>query len=153
VHQDGQRINPMSRPSAWAHRALDVGGRALGSAGHALSSAEHLATEALVAFVDGELGLGAHQRAAAHLARCAECSAEVRAQLQARAAVRASLTPCTPIGLLGALRRIPDGAAAMPGPGTRSGGSVVQDAAGAWVSVLRPQEYRPAPMTPESHRR
>jgi len=140
VRQEGQRGSGTSRPGSWAHRALGVGGRVLGSAGHALASGEHLATEALVAFVDGELGLGPHQRAAAHLAECSECSAEVRAQLQARSAVRAAAAPCTPAGLLGVLRNIPD-FGGVSGGASRWPGGVVQNPDGAWVSVLRPEHF------------
>lgn len=140
MRQEGQRGSGTSRPGSWAHRALGAGGRVLGSAGHALASGEHLATEALVAFVDGELGLGAHQRAAAHLAGCSECSAEVRAQLQARSAVRAAEAPCTPAGLLGVLRNIPD-FGGVSGGASRWPGGVVQNPDGAWVSVLRPEHF------------
>ena len=153
MHPDGQRSERAARSASWTHRALGVGGRALGSAGQALSSVEqrgssrlgaaHLGVEALVAYVDGELGMGAHQRAAAHLAVCTECASEVQAQLQARAAVRAAGTPCTPAGLLGALRQIPEAQAPRPLPplGATVRGSVVQGEDGAWVSVLRPERY------------
>ena len=43
-------------------------------------STEHLSTEAIAAFVDGELRMTAHLRAAHHLSLCPECSAEVDAQ-------------------------------------------------------------------------
>ena len=153
MHPDGQRRERAPRSTSWAHRALGAGGRALGSAGHALTSVEqrgsshlgtaHLGVEALVAYVDGELGMGAHQRAAAHLAVCTECACEVQAQLQARAAVRAAGTPCTPAGLLGALRQIPEAQAPrlLPPPGATVRGAVVQGDNGAWVSVLRPERY------------
>ena len=48
-------------------------------------STEHLSTEAIAAFVDGELRMTAHLRAAHHLSLCPECAAEVEAQRQARA--------------------------------------------------------------------
>lgn len=150
MHPDGQRRERAPRSTSWTHRALGVGGRALGSAGHALSAVEqrgsshlgaaHLGVEALVAYVDGELGMGAHQRAAAHLAVCTECASEVQAQLQARAAVRAAGTPCTPAGLLGALRQIPEAQAPRP-LGATVRGTVVQGEDGTWVSVLRPERY------------
>ena len=153
MHPDGQRRERTPRPASWTHRALGAGGRALGSAGHALSNVEqrgsshlgatHLGVEALVAYVDGELGMGAHQRAAAHLAVCTECASEVQAQLQARAAVRAAGTPCTPAGLLGVLRQIPEAQAPrlLPPLGPTVRGAVVQGEDGAWVSVLRPERY------------
>ena len=53
-------------------------------------STEHLSTEAIAAFVDGELRMNAHLRAAHHLSLCPECAAEVEAQRQARAALRDS---------------------------------------------------------------
>lgn len=162
MHPDGQHGDRGPRPSSWTSRALGAGGRALGTAGHVLSSAEqrggshlgsaHLGTEALVAYVDGELGMGAHQRAAAHLALCTECAGDVQAQLQARSAVRAAVTPCTPAGLLGALRQIPEvqpPPAPPPDPAVR--GAVVLDADGAWVSVLRPERFGAvAPAAPGS---
>lgn len=151
---DGRHGDSAPRPSSWTHRALGAGGRALGQAGQALSSAEqrgashlgtaHLGTEALVAYVDGELGMRAHQRAAVHLAVCAECVVDVQAQLQARAAVRSAGTPCTPASLLGALRQIPTAQPPVPPTppaGTTVRGAVVQDADGAWVAVLRPERY------------
>lgn len=70
-------------------------------------STEHLSTEAIAAFVDGELRMSAHLRAAHHLSLCPECSAEVDAQGQARAALRDSCPIVVPTGLLGALSQIP----------------------------------------------
>ena len=43
-------------------------------------STEHLSTEAIAAFVDGELRMSAHLRAAHHLSLCPDCAAEVDAQ-------------------------------------------------------------------------
>lgn len=40
-------------------------------------STEHLSVEAIAAFVDGELRMNAHLRAAHHLSQCAQCAAEV----------------------------------------------------------------------------
>ncbi|TDP93818.1 zf-HC2 domain-containing protein [Labedaea rhizosphaerae] len=71
------------------------------------TSVPHLLPDAVVAYVDGELSPSSHDRASAHVAGCAFCAAEVTAQRQARAAVRAADTPCTPAGLLAALRAIP----------------------------------------------
>ncbi|SKO57619.1 RNA polymerase sigma-70 factor [Mycobacteroides abscessus subsp. bolletii] len=53
-------------------------------------STEHLSTEAIAAFVDGELRMSAHLRAAHHLSMCAECALEIDAQRQARTALRDS---------------------------------------------------------------
>ncbi len=140
---------------SWTRRARSAGGRVLGHAGNALGE-EHLGTEALVAFVDGELTLGAHQRAAAHVAGCLECSDEVRAQVLTRSAVRSAAVPVVPVGLLGALRGIPGAprtppAATTPPPPPHG---VVLDEHGAWVAVLRPDRYGPVGVdrTPPSTR-
>jgi hypothetical protein len=70
-------------------------------------STEHLSTEAIAAFVDGELRMSAHLRAAHHMSLCPQCSAEVDAQGQARAALRESCPIRIPTSLLGALSEIP----------------------------------------------
>lgn len=71
-------------------------------------STEHLSAEAMAAFVDGELRMSAHLRAAHHLSLCPECAAEVDAQGQARSALRDSCAVSIPSSLLGALSQIPD---------------------------------------------
>ena len=71
-------------------------------------STEHLSVEAIAAFVDGELRMSAHLRAAHHLSLCPECAAEVDAQGQARSALRDSCSVVIPTSLLGALAQIPD---------------------------------------------
>ena len=53
-------------------------------------STEHLSSEAIAAFVDGELRMNAHLRAAHHLSLCPQCAAEVDDQSRARAALRDS---------------------------------------------------------------
>ena len=68
---------------------------------------EHLASEAIAAYVDGELRMNPYLRAAAHLAACPECSAEVEAQQQARGALRDSGEIAIPHTLLGTLSQIP----------------------------------------------
>jgi hypothetical protein len=70
-------------------------------------STEHLSTEAIAAFVDGELRMHAHLRAAHHLSLCPECASEVDAQRQARTALRDSCEISTPSSLLGLLSQIP----------------------------------------------
>jgi hypothetical protein len=70
-------------------------------------STEHLSTEAIAAFVDGELRMTAHLRAGHHLSLCPQCAAEVDAQGQARAALRESCPINMPSGLLGLLSQIP----------------------------------------------
>jgi anti-sigma factor RsiW len=75
---------------------------------------DHLTSDAIVAFVDDELQSGARARAADHLAACQECAAEVVAQRQTRAALRAAGGPALPSSLLHTLRGIPQ-AAELPG--------------------------------------
>ena len=70
-------------------------------------STEHLSTEAIAAFVDGELRMNAHLRAAHHLSLCAECAIEVDDQSRARSALRDSHPIRTPSALLGLLSAIP----------------------------------------------
>jgi anti-sigma factor RsiW len=67
----------------------------------------HLSLDAIVAYVDDELAPGARARAADHLMSCPECAAEVVAQRQARAALRAAGGPRLPSSLLSSLRAIP----------------------------------------------
>jgi anti-sigma factor RsiW len=68
----------------------------------------HLLPDVVVAFVDGELSIVAHERAAAHIARCQSCAAEVDAQRQARAAVKLAEAPSMSAGFLASLRSIPE---------------------------------------------
>jgi hypothetical protein len=70
-------------------------------------STEHLSIEALAAFVDGELRMAAHLRAAHHLSLCPECAHEVDAQRQAREALRECRPVAMPSSLLGLLSQIP----------------------------------------------
>lgn len=110
----------------------------------ALASSEHLATEAVVAYVDGELSMTAHQRAAAHLSSCAECSADVDAQQRTRLALRSAPMLTMPLGLRSLLFSIPDGnaspvAAATPRiPPALRPGAIVAHADGGFVAVLKP---------------
>ncbi|WP_170880157.1 anti-sigma E factor RseA [Mycobacterium colombiense] len=70
-------------------------------------STEHLSVEAIAAFVDGELRMNAHLRAAHHLSLCAQCAREVEDQSRARAALRDSRPIRIPSTLLGMLADIP----------------------------------------------
>jgi hypothetical protein len=70
-------------------------------------STEHLSVEAIAAFVDGELRMNAHLRAAHHLSLCPQCAAEVEDQSRARAALRDSSPIRIPSTLLGMLSDIP----------------------------------------------
>ena len=80
------------------------------------SSTDHLSAEAVAAYVDGELLMKAHLRAAGHLSRCPQCAAEVEAQSQARDALRDSRSPNLPSSLMGLL-------SARGAPAVRPGGS------------------------------
>ena len=71
-------------------------------------STEHLSTEAIAAFVDGELRMTAHLRAGHHLSLCPLCANEVEAQRQARSALRDSCPVAMPSSLLGLLSQIPE---------------------------------------------
>src|ERR1700761_9296019 len=62
---------------------------------------EHLSIEAISAFVDGELRMNAHLRAAHHISLCPECAAEVDGHRRARAALRDSNPIRVPSTLLG----------------------------------------------------
>jgi hypothetical protein len=85
-------------------------------------STEHLSIEAIAAFVDGELRMNAHLRAAHHISLCPECAAEVDGHRRARAALRDSQPIRIPSTLLGLLSQIPecpsddDGGQAQSGP-------------------------------------
>lgn len=97
---------------------------------------QHLLPDAVVAFVDGELTAGAHERAAMHVARCACCSAEITAQRQARAAVRSADAPGASANLLAALRAIPQ---QVDLPTAPDGLAVTRD--GQLVAVQRPEAF------------
>ncbi len=95
-------------PSQFASQSdAPVGPREFGST-------EHLSTEAIAAFVDGELRMNAHLRAATHLSQCPQCATEVEAQGQARAALRDSCPIVVPTSLLGQLSKIPHDAPPVP---------------------------------------
>ena len=77
-------------------------------------STEHLSTEAVAAYVDGELRMNAYMRAATHLSMCLDCVADVDAQRQARAALRESSPVDPPTSLVGRLTQIPFAALVEP---------------------------------------
>src|SRR4029079_18646132 len=88
-------------PSQFASQSdAPVGARQFGST-------EHLSTEAVAAYVDGELRMSAHLRAAHHLSLCPDCVAAVDAPPQAREALRESCPIVVPTSLLGLLSQIP----------------------------------------------
>lgn len=78
-----------------------------GRAPRQFGSTEHLASEAIAAYVDGELRMPAYLRAAHHLSICPDCAFEVDAQQQARRALRRSGDVVMPSALLGLLSQIP----------------------------------------------
>ena len=95
---------------------------------------DHLSPEAIVAFVDGELAAGPTPGPPSTCGQCPECAAQVYAQGQARAALRAADGPCLPSALLSTLRAIPQDAD-LPGPPP----GLAMTADGELVSVLRPE--------------
>lgn len=76
---------------------------------------DHLSLDAVVAYADGELGMVAFQRAAAHVARCPRCAAEVSEQTSARDWLRSAQAPRMPGSLFDQLRSIPVALPASPG--------------------------------------
>jgi hypothetical protein len=82
-------------------------------------STEHLSSEAIAAFVDGELRMNAHLRAAHHLSLCPQCAAEVDGQSRARTALRDSHPIPLPSTLLGMLSEIPLGRSEDPSEDVR----------------------------------
>ena len=97
-------------------------------------SDQHLMPDAVVAFVDGELGRTPHDRATAHLSRCPWCAAEVAAQRQARSAVRTADVPSMSAGFLASLRAIPQ---EVDLPSAPDNLAVTED--GQLVAVQRPE--------------
>lgn len=91
-------------------------------------STEHLSAEAIAAFVDGELRMKAHLRAAHHLSMCPQCVAEIESQSQARAALRESRPVSMPSTLMGLLTQIPQSTPAEPTPPPRPADSLPDDA-------------------------
>jgi anti-sigma factor RsiW len=70
---------------------------------------DHLSVDAVVAYVDGELGLTAFQRVAHHLHDCPDCAREVAEQAAAQQALRMAGGPRMPSDLFNSLRAIPVG--------------------------------------------
>jgi anti-sigma factor RsiW len=100
----------------------------------------HLLPDAVVAFVDGELSLGAQERAATHLMRCPSCAADVEAQRSVRAAVHACHAPSVPAGLLASLQSIPDTTELSTMPD-----NLAVDENGQLVAVQRPDRVSGGP--------
>ncbi|MFC3451882.1 zf-HC2 domain-containing protein [Amycolatopsis speibonae] len=93
----------------------------------------HLLPDAIVAFVDGELTLGAQDRASAHIARCPSCAGDVAAQRQAVAAVKQAGAPSMSAGFLASLCSIPQNTEL---PGTPDNLAMTAD--GQLVAIQRP---------------
>lgn len=108
----------------------------------------HLTSDAVVAFVDDELARRPHERAVAHVASCAQCTADVIAQRQARSALRAATCPSLPSSLMSALRAIPQDTD-LPEP--PAGLAVADD--GTLVSIQRTEPRRPAEPLDAAHGR
>jgi anti-sigma factor RsiW len=93
----------------------------------------HLLPDVVVAYVDGELSLGAQDRAAAHIAKCPGCAAEIAAQRQACSAVKRASAPSMSAGFLASLRSIPQNTDL---PGTPDNLAMTAD--GQLVAIQRP---------------
>jgi anti-sigma factor RsiW len=106
-------------------------------------SEQHLLPDAVVAFVDGELSATAHDRASAHMARCAQCLAEIVAQRQAASAVQTADAPVVPAALLATLRAIPQ---QVDVPSTPDGLAMTDD--GQLVVVQKPDQMPAAAAAP-----
>lgn len=96
-------------------------------------SDQHLLPDVVVAFVDGELSPTAHDRVSSHMARCAGCAGEIRAQRQAASAVQSANAFSAPAGLLANLRAIPE---QVEMPEMPDGLAMTKD--GQLVAVQRP---------------
>ena len=94
------RDPPSKKPSEQPRPSTSSSRRRFGST-------EHLSAEAIAAYVDGELRMSAHLRAAHHLTLCPQCEADVEDQSRARAALRDSRPIHIPSTLLGMLSDIP----------------------------------------------
>lgn len=108
------RLHVFRRAFSWLPSQFASQSDAPVGAPRRFSSTEHLSSEAIAAFVDGELRMNAHLRAAHHLSLCAECADEVEHQNRARSALRDSQPIRIPSTLLGMLSQIPDSPVAQP---------------------------------------
>lgn len=76
---------------------------------------DHLSTEAIAAFIDGELSVAAMHRARVHLLHCEQCAQEVMAQREAVEHLKNSHQPCIPESLVEKLTSLADWCPAGPG--------------------------------------
>ena len=108
----------------------------------------HLAQEAIAALVDGELTAGPANRAARHLAGCAQCRVAVQAQREAKEALHESADVALPGDLMSRLCAIPfttDVPGSGGGTGTMTAGPgelTVTGSSGAWSFDLHPHRRR-----------
>nr|WP_120491312.1 zf-HC2 domain-containing protein [Corynebacterium lactis] len=93
-------------------------------------STEHLGTEAIAAFVDGELSATAERRAQSHLMACPECRREVARQRQAARRLRDSQALHIPAELRARLAGMCDFVESEGESGPASGADYRADAAG-----------------------
>ncbi len=104
-------------------------------------SVQHLSDEAVAAFADGVLRGHARERAARHIAACADCRTAVRVQREAAFALRAAPAPALPTGLLDKLRTVPLQTPLPPPPPT-----VVDERGNALLATFAPAAaFAPAP--------
>jgi hypothetical protein len=103
-----ERGHLFRRAFAWLPSQFASQSDAPVGAARQFGSTEHLSIEAIAAFVDGELRMNAHLRAAHHISLCPECAAEVDGHRRARAALRDSRPIRIPSTLLGMLSEIPN---------------------------------------------
>src|SRR6202165_6074410 len=96
------------RPFSWLPSQFASQSDAPVGAPREFGSTEHLSTEAIAAFVDGELRMNAHLPAAHHLSVCPQCATEVEAQRQSGAALLDSCPIVIPSSLLGLMSQIQD---------------------------------------------
>jgi hypothetical protein len=119
----------------------DLRGRGFADLVAGLNAGQHLAMDAVVAFVDGELGPVARDRAATHLTGCQFCAAEVDAQRSTRSVVRSAQCPPVPADLLAALRDLPHTASLSQAPA-----GLAMTAEGTLVALTDPLRTRPGPL-------
>lgn len=109
AHLDGPAPHP--HPEADPGRGVSWDDR--------FSSTDHLCTEAVAAFVDGELAPAAHRRAQAHLMECPECRREVARQRQAARRLRDSGELRVPAELRRRLASFDEDSVPVNGPDAR----------------------------------
>lgn len=113
----GDRGHVFRRAFSWLPAQFASQSDAPVGAPRRFGSTEHLSTEAIAAYVDGELQMNAHLRAARHLSLCTDCADDVDDQSRARAALRDSAPIPTPAPLLGLLSQIPQSPSGTPETG------------------------------------